>query len=107
MFFTRREWLLSAAAAATWRDSLRGTVLPYLAKHKRPEGGYGWDTDVVAHTTPTFGVIGCHELLGAPVPDASRVAEFVRNTYPVPERRRTERPLWRLDWEQVQTLLWL
>jgi hypothetical protein len=25
----------------------------------------------------------------------------------VPERRRTERPLWRLDFEQVQTLLWL
>lgn len=61
----------------------------------------------MAHTTPTFAVVGCYELLGVPVPGGSSVADFVRNTYPVPERRRTERPLWRLDWEQVQTLLWL
>ena len=47
------------------------------------------------------------QLLGVPVPDAARVAEFVRNTYPVPEVRRKDRPLWRLDFEQVQTLLWL
>jgi hypothetical protein len=107
MIFSRRDWLLSTTAAMTWRDSLRNTLLPYLAAHKRTEGGYGWSSDVVAHTTPTFAVVGCYEVLRLPVPDSHGVAEFVRNNYPVPERRRTDRPLWRLDWEQIQTLLWL
>src|SRR5918997_50734 len=106
MLLSRREWLLSMAAAAGWRESLGTRVPPYLEKHKRPEGGYGWETDVVAHTTPTFAAVGCYRLLGAPVPDTGRVASFL-HVYPVPERRRTERPLWRLDWEQVQALLWL
>jgi hypothetical protein len=75
--------------------------------HRRPEGAYGWISDVTAQVTPTFGAVGSYTLLGRPVPEARRVAEFVRNNYPVPERRRKERPLWRLDYEQVQTLLWL
>ena len=55
----------------------------------------------------TFGVVGSYRLLGLPVPESARVAEFVRSHYPVAERRRTDRPLWRLDFEQMQTLLWL
>ena len=57
--------------------------------------------------TPTFGAVGAYHILGLDVPQAGRVARFVRENYPVPKLRRTDRPLWRLDWEQAQTLAWL
>jgi hypothetical protein len=88
-------------------DRFRREVATYLEAHRRPEGAYGWVSDVTAQVSPTFGVVGAYDALGMDVPDAARVAAFVRNTYPVPELRRKERPLWRLDFEQVQTLLWL
>lgn len=96
-----------AVAAPPWPEDLRRKIAGYLETLRRPEGAYGWEGDVTAQVSPTFGVTGSYRLLGLPVPDASRVAEFVRSHYPVAERRRTERPLWRLDFEQVQTLLWL
>lgn len=109
---TRRTWmsLLSApalSAAISWPESFRQRTARYLETHRRPEGGYGWTSDVVAHISPTFGVIGSYHLLDLDVPDADRAAAFARDIYPVPELRRKDRPLWRLDFEQVQTLLWL
>jgi hypothetical protein len=88
-------------------SALRSRIVAYLSTLRREEGGYGWDTDVVAQATPTFAAVGCFRLLDVPVPDSSKVAAFLRDRYPVPERRRTERPLWRLDFEQVQALLWM
>ncbi|MFN7939649.1 MAG: prenyltransferase/squalene oxidase repeat-containing protein [Bryobacteraceae bacterium] len=96
-----------AFAAPAFPERFRRTVAAYLERHRRAEGAYGWASDVTAQVTPTFGAVGSYALLGQPVPEAAAVASFVRNTYPVPELRRKERPLWRLDFEQVQTLLWL
>lgn len=97
----------TAIAAPAWPDELRRKLTRYLESLRRPEGAYGWEGDVTAQVSPTFGVVGSYRLLGLPVPESARVAEFVRSHYPVAERRRTERPLWRLDFEQMQTLLWL
>ncbi len=97
----------TAYAAPAWPDALRRKIADYLETLRRPEGAYGWAGDVTAQVSPTFGVVGSYRLLGLPVPEAARVAEFVRSHYPVAERRRTERPLWRLDFEQMQSLLWL
>lgn len=97
----------AARAAPAWQDGLQGKIAGYLKTLRRPEGAYGWRGDVTAQVSPTFGVVGSYRLLGLPVPESPRVAEFVRTHYPVAERRRTERPLWRLDFEQMQTLLWL
>lgn len=110
---SRRQLLLGTAAvpllAAGSRSSedLKHQLVAYLEKHRKSEGGYGWTSDVVAHVTPTFAVVGCYHLLNTPIPDRETVARFIREHYPVPEIRRKERPLWRLDYEQIQTLLWL
>ncbi|MCW5965957.1 MAG: hypothetical protein KIT83_18100 [Bryobacterales bacterium] len=96
-----------APAAVRWPQRFTDRLTSWLETHRRPEGGYGWASDLVSQVTPSFGAVGCYQLLGKRPPAASRVASFVRNNYPVPERRRTERPLWRLDFEQIQTLLWL
>ncbi|MGH9159247.1 MAG: prenyltransferase/squalene oxidase repeat-containing protein, partial [Vicinamibacteraceae bacterium] len=82
-------------------------VVSYLRALSRPEGAFGWPDDDEATLTPTFAVVGGARLLNVDVPNAAAVARFVRTTYPVPEIRRTERPLWRFDYEQIQTLLWL
>lgn len=111
MPMTRRSWMTllaaTAAGASLWPDRFRRRILSYIEEHRRPEGAYGWSSDVQAQLTPTFGVIGCYYLLGEKVPDTPRVAAFVRGHYPAPEPRRTDRPMWRLDFEQVQSLLWL
>ncbi len=94
-------------AAVRWPPRFTERLTAWLETHRRPEGGYGWASDSVSQVTPTLGVLGCYQVLGKRPPNASRVASFVGNNYPVSKRRRTERPLWRLDFEQVQTLLWL
>src|SRR5262245_28596084 len=108
---TRRSLMMllaaTAADAVAWPDRFTRRVLTYLEQHRRPEGAYGWSSDVMAQLTPTFAVVGCYHILGAKIPDAVSVATFVRNNYPAPEARRTDRPMWRLDFEQVQSLLWL
>jgi hypothetical protein len=109
---TRRSLLAllastSAAGAVNWPESYRRRILTYLEQHRRAEGAYGWSSDVMAQLTPTFGTVGCYRILGAKVPDSARVASFVRDNYPAQEPRRIDRPMWRLDFEQVQSLLWL
>jgi hypothetical protein len=98
---------VAASAAVSWPNSWRRKIAAFLETHRRPEGAYGWAGDVIAHVSPTYGAVGSYHALQLPVPEAARVAAFVRNTYPVPPARRRERPLWRLDFEQVQTLLFL
>ncbi|HZO51718.1 MAG TPA: prenyltransferase/squalene oxidase repeat-containing protein [Bryobacteraceae bacterium] len=97
----------TAIGAAAWPGRFRRRIFGYLEEHRRPEGAYGWSSDVQAQLTPTFGAVGCYRILGAKIPDAPRVAAFVRDHYPAPEPRRIDRPMWRLDFEQVQSLLWL
>ncbi len=96
--------LISRAAAA---PELAEAILEFLAGRRNADGGYAWNPNELSHITPTFAAIGCHRLLQTPVPDADAVAEFVRGHYPVPDARRTDRPLWRFDFEQAQALLWL
>jgi hypothetical protein len=96
---------LAASAAPQWPESMRRKVAAYLEQHRRGDAGYGWAGDVTPQLTPTFAVVGCYQLLGMPVPDREKVATFVRTKYPMQEARRKDRPLWRFDWEQVQTLL--
>ncbi len=116
MLVTRRSLLTllastaagpSAHAAVAWPAPFRRRILDYLETHRRPEGAYGWSSDVQSQLTPSFAAAGCYHLLGEKVPGAAQVAAFVRDHYPAPEPRRTDRPMWRLDFEQVQTLLWL
>src|SRR5690349_10865193 len=97
--------VFAASAAPQWPESFRRKIATYLEQHRRGETGYGWSGDVTPQLTPTFAAIGCYRLLGMPVPDSKNVGTFVRTKYPATEPRRKERPLWRFDWEQVQTLL--
>jgi hypothetical protein len=92
---TRRSWLALFAApalpgAVRWPEGLRRRTAAYLETHRREEGGYGWVSDVAAHVTPTFSVVGSYRVLGMEDPGAERVAAFVRDVYPVPEIRRKE-----------------
>lgn len=103
---TRRALITAAGSLAV--SQLRAEqVILFLEKHRRADGGYSWTPDDRSHISPTFASVGCYQLLGKPVPDAKGVAKFARTRYPVAERRRTERPLWRFDFEQVTTLRWL
>ena len=82
-------------------------MVAFLGRRRAASGGYGWNPGDPPHISPTFAAVGCYRLLDEEVPDARQVAEFVRAHYPVAEARRTDRPLWRFDFEQVQSLLWL
>jgi prenyltransferase beta subunit len=99
--------LLSAAPQTAWPPRLRDGIRDRLESLRRPEGGYGWESESEAHTTPTFAVIGCYRLLGVSAPDKAKLVSFLQTRYPVPERRRTERPIWMFDFQQVQALTWL
>jgi hypothetical protein len=106
-FLTLAGSAFAAPAAPRWPETFRRKIAAYLEQHRRGDAGYGWSSDVTPQLTPTFAAVGCYRLLGMAVPDRDKVAAFVRTKYPVPEVRRKDRPLWRFDWEQVQTLLWL
>jgi hypothetical protein len=108
MPLTRRDLLVGAVALpALYARERADQIATFLEHHHNPDGGYSWIPGDRSHITPTFAAVGCYRNLGTPVPQPKAVADFVRNNYPVPERRRTERPLWRFDYEQVQSLLWL
>lgn len=92
---------------AEWPLNERSRLLEQFALLRRPEGGYGWESESEAHVTPTFAVVGCCRLTGAEVPASEQVTSFLTTRYPVPERRRKERPIWTFDFQQVQALTWL
>ncbi|MBI4905476.1 MAG: terpene cyclase/mutase family protein [Acidobacteria bacterium] len=101
----RRMFLGSLAAAPlAARDSSLANFVETLAK---PGGGYSWLPESDAHLTPTFGAVACYHVLGEPCPGRAATARFLRERYPMPERRRNDRPLRRFNYEQIQGLLWL
>lgn len=115
---SRRE-LVAGVSAFSIANSLRGfagtalagprtqaDIVAYLERHSKQGGGYGWISRTNAHVTPTFAVVGCYRLLGLSVPNAAAVANFARSHYPVPPHL-GQQPLYRLDFEQTQILLWL
>src|SRR5215213_2307429 len=111
---SRRDVLRTAAAGlaaavpagAQPRPAWRLALLDYLARHARPDGGYAWPGEEVSHLTPTHAAVGCHQLLGAPVPAADRVAAFVRAGHPF-RLKRLERDLRVFEFQQIQALVWL
>src|SRR4051794_21265832 len=117
-YLSRREWLATAGGFVTLFGGARRARAAYprrfvqqitegLTPLWRDEaGGFAWESESEPHVTPTFAVLGCYRLLGLQVPNRERVISFLHK-YPVPERRRTERPLWTFDYQQVQSLRWL
>jgi hypothetical protein len=113
---TRRDVLRGAAAglgaaaapvlAQPVRLSWRQAVLAYLVRHARPDGGYAWAGEEDSHLTPTHAAVGCHRLLGEPVPAAGKVAAFVRAAHPF-RLKKLERDLRVFEFQQVQALVWL
>jgi prenyltransferase beta subunit len=96
----------SAGALGTGERPLQADVLAFIAKHRKPTGGYGWLSRINGHITSTFAAVGSYRLLGVTIPDQESLAMFVRSAYPVPDGL-SQQPLWRIDYEQAQTLLWL
>lgn len=84
----------------------RTSVLRYLESLVCPDGGYGWEDQPRGHLTPTFAVIGCYHLLGEPLPDAKRVADFVRSHHPS-RLKKLEQEHRVFLFQQVQALTWL
>jgi hypothetical protein len=86
---------------------LKAQALAFVARRRAANGGYGWNPGDPPHISPTFAAVGCYRLLNEPMPEPRQVGAFLREHYPVPNGRRTDRPLWRFDFEQAQSLLWL
>lgn len=87
-------------------EPTRTAIAAYLEHHRKPSGGYGWISRTNAHITPTFAVVASYRLLGLPVPDMAAVAAFVQSHNPFPPGL-GQQPLYRLNFEQAQVLLWL
>ena len=112
---TRRQALVAAAGLAAAptraadRPAWQAVVLAYLARLAKPDGGYGWEDQPRSHVTPTFAVVGSYWLLGAAVPDAAKVAVFVRDNHPgkLTRRGRLEQEIRTFEFQQIQTLVWL
>jgi hypothetical protein len=94
------------AAADENETAARDRVLRILETQARPDGGYGWPAWDRSHLTPTFAVIGCYKLLGAPVPRPAALATYVRAHHPLAIKK-LEHRLPVFDYQQIQSLLWL
>ncbi len=121
-YLSRREWLATAGGFVTLFGGVKLARAAYPRRFvqqitegltplwregaREDAGGYAWESESEPHITPTFAVIGCYHLLGVEVPNREHLIAFLHK-YPVPERRRTERPLWTFDYQQVQSLRWL
>src|SRR4051794_36561872 len=117
-YLSRREWLAATGGVVTLLGGARvggaaysrrfGQQITQAPTPPSPDegGGFAWESETEPHVTPTFAVIGCYRLLGFQIPNRERIIAFLHK-YPVPERRRTERPLWTFDYQQVQSLHWL
>ena len=89
-------------SASLWRSG----VIQYLQTLARPDGGYAWQGQGPSHLTPTFAVIGCHQVLRQPVPNKEMVVEFVR-TRPPSRLKKLEQPHHAFEYQQIQSLIWL
>ncbi|MDO8545118.1 MAG: prenyltransferase/squalene oxidase repeat-containing protein [Opitutaceae bacterium] len=81
-------------------------IAGYLEKLARPDGGYAWGDQEISHLTPTFGVVGCHRLLGQTPPRKEALVEYVRTHHPR-ELKKLEQERRIFEWQQVQALVWL
>ena len=98
-------WPVAAEAPAAppkWRSALLG----YLETLSRPDGGYAWADQPRSHLTPTYTVVGCYHLLKHDVPDATKVAAFVRGNHPS-RLKKLEQERRAFEFQQVQALVWL
>ena len=81
-------------------------LLRYLEKHRRPDGGYGWEDQDESHLTPTWAVVGCYHLLKQSPPEKRKLAEFIRTHHPR-ELKKLEQEHHEFEFQQIQSLLWL
>ncbi|MEO5801909.1 MAG: prenyltransferase/squalene oxidase repeat-containing protein [Verrucomicrobiota bacterium] len=97
-----RGSMFSAFAAPSRVQS----VIRYLKRLSRRDGGFAWEDQDSSHLTSTFAVIGCFQILQQPLPDAKRIAEFVRQHHPS-RLKKLEQERRAFDFQQVQSLVWL
>jgi len=115
--FRRREAIkfmavAGAASACPWPgfgqsgQPAVASITTFLESLRKPDHGYGWPDQEIAHLTPTFGVIGAYHLLQIRPPDRESLATYVLTHHP-----RDLKPLQQeariFDWQQVQALKWL
>jgi hypothetical protein len=93
---------LVPTSGAEWR----ATLLAYLEKHGRPDGGYAWEDQEMSHLSPTFAVIGCYRLLNQTPPRKQALVDYVRNHHPM-RLKKLEQEHREFEFQQIQSLLWL
>ncbi|MDP3072588.1 MAG: prenyltransferase/squalene oxidase repeat-containing protein [Opitutaceae bacterium] len=81
-------------------------ITAFLESLRRPDHGYGWPDQEIAHLTPTFGVVGAYHLLQIESPDPEELATYVRTHHPR-EVKPPQHEARIFDWQQVQALQWL
>jgi hypothetical protein len=96
----------NACAKAPSTSELTDAVSSYLLARRTSDGRFGWHDLPRPHLTPTFAAIGCFQILGRPLPEPAKTAEFVREHHPF-RIKRLERDLRVFDYQQIQSLLWL
>ena len=82
------------------------SVFAYLESLARPDGGYGWEDQEQSHLTPTYAVIGCYHLLNRKLPNAEKLAQFIKTHHPE-QLKKLEQEHRVFDFQQVQSLIWL
>ncbi len=102
---TAAAWPRLASAAASATPSVRA-ITDYLQTLARPDGGYAWGDQEIAHLTPTLGVIGSYRVLGQTPPNRDALVNYVRQGHPR-EIKKLEQERRIFDWQQVQALAWL
>ena len=114
---SRRAWLKAVALAGLAAGSLPSDILGndllpdpsllnYLERHARPDGGYAWGDQEESHLTPTYAVIGAYHLMLRPPPNHQRLAEWVRTHHPL-RKKKPEQDILSFVYQQVQSLVWL
>src|ERR1044072_5838225 len=96
---TRRTLFAGAGLSIASLQKVAAAPTGFLERRRNADGGYCWSPGESSHLTPTFAAVGCYHLLRTAIPEPQRVAEFVLAHYPMPDARRTDRPLWRFDFE--------
>ena len=82
------------------------SVIQYLNRLSRRDGGFAWEDQESSHLTPTFASIGCFHILKQSPPNRKQLAEFVRTHHPS-QLKKLEQEHRVFDFQQVQSLVWL
>lgn len=91
---------------AALADARAQELLGYLARLRRPDGGYAWPDQGQSHLTPSFAAAGCYHLLQSDPPEKAALVEFLRTHHPFAIKK-LERDLPVFEFQQIQSLLWL